>query len=360
MSKNHETPISPKCPNCGAALKYDFNQKKLVCANCDSTVSFGDDTDEAITGFDFSSIVKNAENPLDFQLPIYICKSCGAEIIADPETVSLICPYCQNDIIKSDQLTGPLRPDCILPFKIKPEELTNTIKEFYKDKKFLPRDFFEKSKMDRINGVFVPFWIFDGKLTGDITYSSVYKHRTRSGAYDVDSTDHYRNVRSISMEFAGLPVDALGKTDDDMMDSLEPFDLSEALPFKMEYLAGYTADRFDQKADGLVERAERRMRNTAAGVGKSKMSENYSDISYKGSSLKIEMKKVRYVLMPIYLFTIEYHLKKYPFAINGQTGKAVGEVPIGEKGVLAFRLILMFGIAGIAILLMFLKYLLVH
>ena len=51
----------------------------------------------------------------------------------------------------------------------------------------------------------------------------------------------------------------------------------------------------------------------------------------RNNELKLKDPSVKYVLLPVYLFNLSYKDKIYRFAMNGQTGKLVGELPI-DKG----------------------------
>ena len=48
----------------------------------------------------------------------YNCPSCGAELICEETTAATACPYCGNPTIVPGQLSGTLRPDFVIPFKL--------------------------------------------------------------------------------------------------------------------------------------------------------------------------------------------------------------------------------------------------
>ena len=335
--------IEQKCPACGAPLRFDPQESKLVCDYCGTVVeitkeeeapaenSGAKDGETTLGGFDFDEILRNASVANPEELPIYNCQSCGAEIIADPETVSLTCPYCGNNIVLTEKVSGSLRPDGVLPFKLTPKELPNALQKFYSDKKLLPRDFFSAHKMGEINGVYVPFWIFSGKVSGKLDYIGERIVEHTQGNYRVVDTHHYRLSRAVSMSFKRLPVDASGKMEDALMDSIEPFDFNELKPFDMRYLAGYTADRFDDAPDGLSQRATDRMINSARSIANASASAGYTDVHPYGGALNTDLSEVKYVLLPVYHFKLKYGGTDYQFAVNGQTGKIIGTLPVGKK-----------------------------
>ena len=130
--------------------------------------------------------------------------------------------------------------------------------------------------------------------------------------------------------FAGIPIDASDKLIDKVADSVLPYDMSELVPFQSGYLSGYTADRFDVPGKSMQSRAESLMRETARNLISGSLS--YSSTKLTSSSFQASNVSVQYVLLPMYIFKIKYgSRKKYEFAVNGQTGKVVGSLPIDKK-----------------------------
>ncbi len=333
-----EKPVEEqKCRSCGGAMRFDPERGKLVCDNCGAVEvidAHGKDQAAQLEGFDFHSLNQMAEDPNAQALPIYNCVSCGAEIIADAERFSLTCPYCGNNIVLTDKISGKLRPDGVLPFKITSKELPQAMTRFYKGKVLLPKNFFSDSRIGEVTGVYLPFWVFDGNLSGVLEYDAETVSTHRSGDYMVTDTAHYRLSRDVSVDFQNVPVDASGRVDDALMDSLEPFDVSETQPFDMRYLAGFAADRFDQPRRETEKRARARMLSSAQSVASSKASAGYGSARQTGGSLRADL-KARYLLFPVYLFDVLHNGNSYHFAVNGQSGKVVGNLPI-DKGV-SFR-----------------------
>ena len=180
--------------------------------------------------------------------------------------------------------------------------------------------------MGKVTGVYVPFWVFSGEVKGTLGYKAQTSSSSRSGDYIITQTNHYQLVRDAALAFDNLPVDASGRIEDRLMDSLEPFNTAEAKPFDMRYLAGFTADRFDQKKDDISARASARMKNTTYSIVDSQAAANYGSVSRTSGRLNANV-KARYILFPVYMFDISHHGTNYHFAVNGQTGKVVGDIP---------------------------------
>ncbi len=338
--------VEQKCPACEAPMRFDPKLGKLVCDYCGTTMEIPEQqkqeageakakeeltVEEASLDFDFASISSQAVDENAQGLPIYNCVSCSAEVIAPAEQVALTCPYCGNNIVLTEKVSGKLRPDGMIPFQVSPDELPGTLQKFYKGKALLPKRFFTESRIGKVTGVYVPFWVFGGKLSGELLYNASTSSTRRSGDYLVTETKHYRLRRDVALEFRDLPVDASGKVDDALMDSLEPFDMSQVKPFDLRYLAGFTADRFDQSRDDVAEKARSRMMNTAKSIFNAQAAKDYGSVTQAGGELHADLTG-RYMLFPVYLFQVAHGEKQYSFAVNGQSGKAVGKLPI-DKGV---------------------------
>ncbi len=367
VNANAENPqVQQKCPACGGTTRYDPVKKVLVCEYCRTETPIPAEPEEKeqekedseairLDGFDFKNLNEQATDLNAENLPVYSCLSCGAEVIAPAEQIALTCPYCRNNIVLTEKISGKLRPDAVVPFKITAKDLPAAMNRFYKGKALLPKRFFSDSTMGDVTGVYVPFWIFNGKVGGRLRYSGNTNHTTRNGNYEYTETKRYSLDRDVSMVFENVPVDASGKVDDALMDSLEPFDMKEAKPFDMRYLAGFTADRFDEAKRDISERARKRMYNTAAGIARASACTGYSSVTERGGSLKLDL-DAKYMLLPVYLFDLSFNGKKYHFAVNGQSGKAVGEVPTDSGVSRSYFLLRMLGLAAVIILGFFVKY----
>ena len=180
---------------------------------------------------------------------------------------------------------------------------------------------------------------------------------TFNGDYVITKTNYYKLVRDAAMNFERLPVDAGGRFEDRFMDSLEPFDQSQIQPFDMRYLAGFTADRFDQKKTDITERAEKRMRYSALNLIGQKAVSGYGTATRTGGWFHTDL-DAKYILFPVYMFDISHAGKNYHFAVNGQTGKVVGDLP-DDSGVSSMYFLKRFGlVTGGLILFSVAKYML--
>lgn len=322
--------VEQKCPNCGSAIVFNPETGRAECPNCG-------------TVFDLESEIRPQKDSIDRKkrdtamktmepLPVYRCVSCGAEVLAENQTVSLTCPFCNNNIVLTEQISGALKPDGIVPFAFNSKELPDKVKQYYKGKRLLPKDFFTESRMGKVTGIYVPFWVYDCEVSGRVSYTGEqYSRSYRIGDYSYTDYDVYDLERSLDIDFKDLPVDASLKMDDALMDSLEPFSMDDLKPFDTLYLSGFVADRFDQSSEEMKKRADKRVLETAADLAEKEATSGYSSTSMKSMDCHTKIRKARYVLLPVYNFKIMYNNHEYEFAVNGQTGKVVGWLPTDEK-----------------------------
>lgn len=334
MKLADNTILEYKCPCCNAGLKYDNKTGEMVCEYCDNKFSV-----EQLE--QLSEIEVEAQNPSDAKWDKYethrieeettefICNSCGAAITGDDNLAATECPYCGNPVILKQRIDGMLRPDYIIPFKLDKQAAKDALKKFYKGKPLLPKFFKEENNIDKITGIYVPFWLFDCDANGKMRFDATRISSWRSGNYRYTKVSHYLVTRSGEMAFEKIPVDASEKMDDAYMDSIEPFHYNEMVDFGTAYLSGYFADKYDVSDEECSPRAAKRVRTSLEEELRSTVV-GYSGVTTKSSNINTNNGDIKYALFPVYILNTKYRDKTYTFAMNGQTGKFVGKLPISK------------------------------
>ena len=289
--------------------------------------------------FSWGNYKAGLQTNTDASTKVYICKSCGAEILTDGTTAATHCPYCDSEVVindafdgglATDRLTGGLRPNGVIPFKVTKEQMKQIVGEFGKGKKLLPRDFFTNKRVNDVQGIYVPFWLFDGTVNGMVEFDAKKVSRYEEGDYRVEETKYYSLERGGQLSFRNVPVDGAEKMDDAMMESLGPYRFEEMVDFQTAYLSGFLADRFDRDPDESIPRAEELME--ASTVERlQETTRDYSEVRAAKKSLYVSNPSVKYVLLPVYIINCKYGGRDYRYAINGQTGKMVGELPVSKQ-----------------------------
>lgn len=336
MSMNQNV-LEYKCPCCGAGLKFSSTQQKLSCEYCDN--SFNLETvqqyNESLNQEDFDEFCWDEGQSVQLtdeeqsQIRSHICNSCGGEILSDGNTAATFCPYCENPTILTGRVSGGLRPDAVIPFKNTKEDAQKAFKQLCKGKPLLPRDFAAQHRIEKITGMYVPFWLYecDGHVDGQ--YKATRVHRWSDAHYHYTKTDHFMLSRSSEAQFIGIPMDASSKMDNAIMESIEPFDMTQAVDFNTAYLSGFLADKYDVEAKEGEGRIRQRVGNTLDDLMKPTFV-GYATVIPASKQLRVHHSKSKYVLLPVWMLHTKYKDKIYTFAMNGQTGKITGNLPIDK------------------------------
>lgn len=344
MAKN----INYRCLNCGGELAWNPEAEKWKCEYCDKEFTLEDldaagKAQAAEETVEKGRVVQEDEKTTDgteaaagSHLVEYTCSYCGAKIITDATTAATFCVYCQNPVVISEQLVGDFAPEMLIPFTKTKKKVMEEYKKFVK-KPLTPKSFYEDNNIDKLTGVYIPFFLYDTKGEGE-----VFIHGTRVTTWQ-DSRNRYTKTDTFqcdiegSLEFKNVPVDASSKTDDAAMDSIEPFDFEGMVEFSPAYLAGFMAEKYDVDGSETESRMEKRVNES---LKKQLMSKapHYDTKNVAHQTLQHKIKKKKYVLLPTWILNTSYKGKPYLFAMNGQTGKFIGNLPIDKKKMLYYGL----------------------
>ena len=229
-------------------------------------------------------------------------------------------------------------PDLIVPFQLDKEAAKAALREHFKGKKLLPRAFSSENHLDEIKGVYVPFWLFDADANADLAFNATRVRTWSDRNFNYTETRYYKLYRSGNVRFENVPVDGSLKMPDEVMESLEPFDTSRAVPFKKAYLTGYFADRYDVSAEDSLGRANERVKNSTLQAF-SQTTDGYVGVSSAGTNLRLFNTRTKYALLPVWILNTSWNGKNYQFAMNGQTGKFIGDLPVDKGAYWKYRLL---------------------
>lgn len=327
-----------KCPCCNAGLVFGGDTQQLKCDYCDNTFdietvrAFNESlTGEASDSFSWDETSESEWSEEDQkQMQAFVCPSCGGEIISDEHTAATFCPYCDNPTIMPGRLSGGLKPDAVLPFQTKQEDAKAAFLNLCKGKPLLPKFFTSEQRLEKITGMYIPFWLYDCNAEFDGSYKATRIHRWSDSRYNYTKTDHFLLRRRAGAAFEGIPMDGSSKMDDTFMESIEPYDYSQLESFDMAYLTGYLADKYDVPSENGEVRVRQRV---DASINNQLQSSflGYATVLPTSRNLSVNQSKARYVLLPVWVLNTKYRDKIYTFAMNGQTGKITGEFPICPK-----------------------------
>ena len=338
-----------KCPCCGGAIEFNAAVGKMKCPYCDSEFE-----PESLASYD-EELKNQQEDSMNWdtaageawqpgeeeRLRVYVCNSCGGEIVGDESMAATLCPFCDNPVVLKGQFAGDLRPDLVIPFKLDKKAAKETLKAHYKGKRLLPKVFKDENHIDEIKGIYVPFWLFDTDSEASVRYRATRTRMWSDSKYNYTETSYFSVTRGGNVSFENVPVDGSTKMADELMESIEPYNINEAVDFQTAYLAGYLADKYDVTAEDSIKRANERIKKSTEDAMASTV-QGYTSVIPEHSSVRFNNGRARYALYPVWILNTTWKDNKYTFAINGQTGRIAGDLPV-DKGLFKKWL---FGLTG--------------
>lgn len=321
--------ISNKCPNCGGELNWDAEKQLFVCGWCDSEFPEGEVIRQNAARSQAGGTAAAEQENFASDTDVYICQSCGAEIFCDHNTAATFCYYCHNPVALGGRLSGEYRPEMVIPFQLSRQQAEDAFKAHCKKKWFLPSDFLGKSQLEKITGLYVPFWLADCDTDASVTAEGSEVITRHYGSTTEVTTKVYELERAARMSYKGVPADGSRKIDDTLMDAIEPFDYRMLRVFEMSYLSGFFCDKYDVGKEEVFVRIQKRVEEGAEQVLTDDM-RRYSSIMIKSKNVRILDTKWHYMMLPVWFLTYRHRDKIYSFAMNGQTGKFAGIYPVSR------------------------------
>lgn len=327
-----------KCPSCGGGLHFGEDNQRMKCPYCDSEFDLDEIVDHNVKldesgepDFQWESCqTENMSEADQAHLINFTCPSCGGEIVTEETTAATFCPYCDNPTIMPGRVNGGLKPDGVIPFRTSKEDAKSAFLKLCQGKPLLPKFFTEDQRVEKITGMYVPFWLYD--CAGDFRghYKATRIHTWSDRNYTYTRTKHYHLFRAADADFVSIPMDASLKMDNTIMESIEPYDYSQMVSFETAYLSGFLADKYDVEAKEGQDRVKQRVSSSMDSLIAGTIL-GYASVIPMSKQLNVNHGKAKYVLLPVWMLHTKYRDKTYVFAMNGQTGKMTGSFPICPK-----------------------------
>ena len=325
--------ITYKCPNCGAGLTFNPEKQKFTCEYCDSEFEEEALISRAAAEEKRARMWENERPNTDTEgNAVYICQSCGAQIITDETTAATFCYYCKNPVILAGKLDADKRPHFVLPFKISREEAKKRFTDWIKLKKYVPPDFYSEARIEEITGVYYPYWDCDYKAHASFSGEGTVVTTSTTRDYIVTKTDYYDITREADIDFANVMRSALRKADRKLADGVQPYNDDEMVDFSSAYLSGFIAENRDVDSDEVRPDIEREL----SGYVQPILTRGTRYTSIRGNTrTDFFSRDYKYVLFPAWVLTYKAPDGKiYSFSMNGQTGNVCGKLPVWKSKLL--------------------------
>lgn len=396
--------LTYKCPNCGGGLQFDPNTQKHKCEFCFSVftqeelealypkekIEEAEDGEnqenteaegkaqtekiryaggrEAAKGAgqecaqaectEHTEYAENREHTQNTEetanTVLYQCPNCGAQIVTDETTAATFCYYCHNPVVLSGRVSGTFRPNEVIPFAIDRKKAEQIFVDWIHKKRFVPNDFFSKSQIEKLSGIYFPYWMFDCQIDGSLEGEGTNIRTWQSGDKRYTETKRFSVSCSGSMDIKNIARNALQKADKDLIEGVLPYDMTQVQPFSAGYLSGFGAEKRDMESAAFQETLHTELEQYAKSDLKGQAETGYSRLMIRHQNVRIRNEVWNYVLLPVWVLTYQDKVrdKMYYFALNGQTGKICGQLPVDYKKLMVlfagifFPLLVLFLIGG--------------
>lgn len=325
--------ISYKCPGCGAPLTYDPNAEKTACKYCFSSFSL-----EELEEYNQKLLAKAAETEQQeaarsAQVPDalkgYTCNSCGAEVVTDETTAATFCYYCHNPVILSDRLGGDFRPQKIIPFTFDRQAAEAQFLKWARTKKFVPKSFYSDSQMEKLTGMYLPFWLADANTHVNIAGTGISQRIWTEGNTEYTENSHYDFAREGQFDLKNVSKLALNKIEPELINSVANYDEDNMKDFSMLYLSGFFSETYEIDQKTIEPQIEADAAEHIDNLINDSLS-NYDRVDYKYKEINTQLSNWQYALFPTWVMTYNYGGRTYVYAVNGQSGQAYGELPLDK------------------------------
>lgn len=328
------------CPSCSAPIAYKPEQQLFICDYCQSEY-----TPQAMEEYFAHQEQKAAEraareierqekkaaaNPEVTQVHEYNCNHCGAHVVTDETTTATFCYYCHSPVIINTRLQGDFRPDQMLPFRISESQAKQGFLDWTKTKKYLPPNFTSDAQLEKMTGIYIPYWFVDSDVDVDYSGTSRALRVWRVGNYQYTETTTYEHVRQGIFHLTDVNIAAFGKIDQNLLNGIEPYEYEDLQTFSMPMLSGFFAEQYTVDESEAAPVMERQVSELANEMLQRSLGFT-ANIKETHKQLNRKDKDWLYTLLPVWVLTYQYNGKTYVYAMNGQTGKAFGELPLVES-----------------------------
>lgn len=326
-----------KCPSCGAPLTYNPNSDKQSCEYClseftkdeiEKLLFLNPEENKEQTNHNHDNYDREEHEKL--KIKGYNCDNCGAEVVTDDSTLTTFCYFCHSPVVLRDRASGNFKPDKVIPFKFDKESAKNEFMNWVKTKKYIKSDFYSNSQLDKITGMYLPYWASDIDFEVEIGGEGYTYNIYRIGDIEYTDKNIFEVYREGSVKVNNIYSLAYNKINSDLLTAITPFYLNEAKDFTPFYLNGYFSEMFQlTKEDVKTQIDEIAMEHIEEIV--EQQFGNYADYEIMSENIDEKNRIWKYYLLPVWIMTYYYNDDMYIFAMNGQTKEIYGNVPLNKK-----------------------------
>jgi hypothetical protein len=327
------------CAACGAQAEWDPAKQLLVCPFCGTSAPFRVEAETgAIVELDLAKALRelpDEQRGWDAAKRTVQCQSCKAVSVFDPERVAQNCEFCGSPaLIDYQEIKAPIRPESLLPFKISESQVREQIRRWYASKWLAPNALKRRALVDRVHGIYIPYWTFDAHAVCPWEAEAGHYYYTTESYRDSKGNRQTRQVRHTRWEpasgevrhfFDDQPIPGTHGVDHDLLEQIEPFPTAELVPYATGFLSGFVVEHYQVVLFHAAERSRQAMTGKLREMAAAEIpGDTHRNLEvhpqFSGQTFK-------HVLVPIWLLTYNYASKVYQVVVNGYTGTMAGRYP---------------------------------
>jgi hypothetical protein len=327
------------CAACGAQAEWHPGRQILACAFCGTEAPF---VIEAGTGaiVELDLVQALRELPDDergwaAERRTVQCQSCRAVSVFDPERVGQNCDFCGSPkLVDYREIKAPIRPGSVLPFSVGESDVRERIRQWYAGRWFAPSALKRRALVDRVHGVYIPYWTFDAhaecpwQAEAGHYYYTTQSYRDKDGRTKTRQVRHTRWVPAsgrITHAFDDEPVPGTRGIPHDLLKLVEPFPFADLVPYDTAYLSGFVVEHYQVVLVEAAEASRGSMRRQleamcAAAVPGDTHRNLRIQPSFSGQTFK-------HILVPVWVLAYAYAGTIYQVVVNGRSGRMAGRYP---------------------------------
>lgn len=332
--------ITYKCPNCDGGLRFDPNTQKYKCDYCLSEFSVqmmeelkkeGQPETAPDKPAKAAETARAGTSTFDGAV-LYQCPSCGAQIVTESTTAASFCYYCHNPVVLEGRLAGAMHPDYVIPFAFDKQEAIRRFEQWISRKKYVPKDFYSPQQIETMTGVYFPYWLYSSQIEGELTGEGKKIRTWEAAGLRYTETKVYQVHRQGRMKLSYVVRNALKKANKKLAEGVQPFNFEEIKAFNMGFLSGFMAENRDIEKQEFEAEVEQEVKQYAAESLKAEVAA-YHSLTIREQKTQLRDASWQLALLPVWTMTYQSQQdgRIYYFALNGQTGKSCGELPVDER-----------------------------
>jgi hypothetical protein len=263
------------------------------------------------------------------------CQSCKAVSVFDPERVGQNCDFCGSpSLVPYNEIKAPIRPESLLPFKVTEAQVREQIRRWYASKWLAPNKLKARALVDRVHGVYIPYWTFDADVVCPWRAEAGHYYYTTETYRDNQGRRQTRQVQHVRWEpaagevrhfFDDEPVPGTQGVSQALLKQVEPFPTNELTPYSAAFLSGFVVEHYQvvllEAADHSQTQMKRKLYEMCAAQVPGDTQRNLEiSPTFSGQTFK-------HVLVPVWLLTYTYGNKPWQVVVNGYTGLMAGDYP---------------------------------